>query len=391
MGNPNSFFSGDQLTTVGTVLRARREQLGWSLDEVSKRLRIRQEFLSALEDGQIDKLPGIVYASGFLRAYAELLNLNTDEILQRFKSENQQVDQKPDLLFPMPVAQRGISLGVIILISAIIIVIAYIGWYKMTNHEKTLSETIPPVVIESGKNINKIKTSPQIASVMPTDRPTPLPQEQQDDGKDISQGVHSENEPENTKTGKDESLPSSDDNFSSLSGQSTQTNSQPTTTVTSTEANKVSSDGKNDSNLVPSDAQSQIIVKATAPSWMRIQKPNGKVLYEHTLQTGESWTLPIGEEGALMTVGNAGGIVIEWQGKLSSPLGKQGTVIRKFVMSKDNVGKLFSDQNPPSASDNAATNNNSIATPAGSNRRPLNNNAILPNVNKDKIPASDNP
>lgn len=391
MGNPNSFFSGDQLTTVGTVLRARREQLGWSLDEVSKRLRIRQEFLNALEEGQIDKLPGIVYASGFLRAYAELLNLNTDEILQRFKSENQQVDQKPDLLFPMPVAQRGISLGVIILISAIIIVIAYIGWYKVTNHEKTLSETIPPVVIESGKNINKIKTSPQIASVMPTDRPTPLPQEQQDDGKDISQGVHSENEPENTKTGKDESLPSSDDNFSSLSGQSTQTNLQPTTTVTSTEANKVSSDGKNDSNLVPSDAQGQIIVKATAPSWMRIQKPNGKVLYEHILQTGESWTLPIGEEGALMTVGNAGGIVIEWQGKLSSPLGKQGTVIRKFVMSKDNVGKLFSDQNPPSASDNAAINNNSIATPAGSNRRPLNNNAILPNVNKDKIPASDNP
>lgn len=391
MGNPNSFFSGEQLTTVGTVLRARREQLGWSLDEVSKRLRIRQEFLSALEEGKIDKLPGIVYASGFLRAYAELLNLNTDEILQRFKSENQQVDQKPDLLFPMPVAQRGISLGVIILISAIIIVIAYIGWYKMTNHEKTLSETIPPVVIESGKNINKIKTSPQIASVMPTDRPTPLPQEQQDDGKDISQGVHSENEPENTKTGKDETLSSTDDSFSSLSGQSTQTNSQPTTTVTSTEANKVSSDGKNDSNLVPSDAQGQIIVKATAPSWMRIQKPNGKVLYEHTLQTGESWTLPIGEEGALMTVGNAGGIVIEWQGKLSSPLGKQGTVIRKFVMSKDNVGKLFSDQNPPSASDNAATNNNSIATPAGSNRRPLNNNAILPNVNKDKIPASDNP
>ena len=391
MGNPNSFFSGEQLTTVGTVLRARREQLGWSLGEVSKRLRIRQEFLSALEEGKIDKLPGIVYASGFLRAYAELLNLNTDEILQRFKSENQQVDQKPDLLFPMPVAQRGISLGVIILISAIIIVIAYIGWYKMTNHEKTLSETIPPVVIESGKNINKIKTSPQIASVMPTDRPTPLPQEQQDDGKDISQGVRSENEPENTKTRKDESLPSSDDNFSSLSGQSTQTNLQPTTTVTSTEANKVSSDGKNDSNLVPSDAQGQIIVKATAPSWMRIQKPNGKVLYEHTLQTGESWTLPIGEEGALMTVGNAGGIVIEWQGKLSSPLGKQGTVIRKFVMSKDNVGKLFSDQNPPSASDNAVTNNNSIATPAGSNRRPLNNNAILPNVNKDKIPASDNP
>lgn len=391
MGNPNSFFSGEQLTTVGTVLRARREQLGWSLDEVSKRLRIRQEFLSALEEGKIDKLPGIVYASGFLRAYAELLNLNTDEILQRFKSENQRVDQKPDLLFPMPVAQRGISLGVIILISAIIIVIAYIGWYKMTNHEKTLSETIPPVVIESGKNINKIKTSPQIASVMPTDRPTPLPQEQQDDGKDISQGVRSENEPENTKTGKDGSLPSSDDNFSSLSGQSTQTNLQPTTTVTSTEANKVSSDGKNDSNLVPSDAQGQIIVKATAPSWMRIQKPNGKVLYEHTLQTGESWTLPIGEEGALMTVGNAGGIVIEWQGKLSSPLGKQGTVIRKFVMSKDNVGKLFSDQNPPSASDNAVTNNNSIATPAGSNRRPLNNNAILPNVNKDKIPASDNP
>ena len=57
----------EQLDAIGTDLRAARESLGWTLSDVAKKLRIRLSFLEALEAGQLTRIPGNVYARGFLR------------------------------------------------------------------------------------------------------------------------------------------------------------------------------------------------------------------------------------------------------------------------------------------------------------------------------------
>ncbi|MFT9298570.1 MAG: helix-turn-helix transcriptional regulator, partial [Gluconobacter sp.] len=48
--------------SVGTILRTRREELGWQIDDVAQWLRIRSRLLVALEADDLSSLPGVAYA-----------------------------------------------------------------------------------------------------------------------------------------------------------------------------------------------------------------------------------------------------------------------------------------------------------------------------------------
>ncbi|MBI2028116.1 MAG: helix-turn-helix domain-containing protein [Candidatus Levybacteria bacterium] len=72
---------------VGQRLQDERVRRGLTLDEVSKTLKIKYFFLSALEEGNYKELPSGTHAYGFVRNYAKLLGLAENEILALFKRE----------------------------------------------------------------------------------------------------------------------------------------------------------------------------------------------------------------------------------------------------------------------------------------------------------------
>jgi len=73
--------------TLGEQLRAQRERKGITLEQAAADTRIREKFLTALEAGDYPALPGAVYTRGFLRNYAEYLDLETDELVALFQHE----------------------------------------------------------------------------------------------------------------------------------------------------------------------------------------------------------------------------------------------------------------------------------------------------------------
>ncbi|MBF0295763.1 MAG: helix-turn-helix domain-containing protein, partial [Magnetococcales bacterium] len=58
---------------MGDALRRYREELGLSLEEMSRRTRIRETHLLAIEEGRPDAMPARVFAIGFMRLYARTL------------------------------------------------------------------------------------------------------------------------------------------------------------------------------------------------------------------------------------------------------------------------------------------------------------------------------
>lgn len=70
---------------IGSVLRQARDAQGVSLEDVSALLKIREDHLQALENNDFDRLPGHVYAIGFIRTYATHLGLNAGELISLFK------------------------------------------------------------------------------------------------------------------------------------------------------------------------------------------------------------------------------------------------------------------------------------------------------------------
>lgn len=80
-------MSVNENPTVGALLRARRLELGASVNDAAIRTRIRRAYLLALENDRFDLLPGEVYVTGFLRLYAEDLQLPAEPILSRCREQ----------------------------------------------------------------------------------------------------------------------------------------------------------------------------------------------------------------------------------------------------------------------------------------------------------------
>lgn len=68
-------------TGFGAALRRRREELRLSLDDVAASTRIRKTYLQALEEENLQALPGAAYSIGFLRIYARQLGLPVEPLI----------------------------------------------------------------------------------------------------------------------------------------------------------------------------------------------------------------------------------------------------------------------------------------------------------------------
>lgn len=67
---------------LGHVLHEARIHRRLSLDEASQELKIRRDYLAALEQNRWQDLPGEVYGQGFLRNYGRLLDLDGDRLVE---------------------------------------------------------------------------------------------------------------------------------------------------------------------------------------------------------------------------------------------------------------------------------------------------------------------
>src|SRR5437899_9809559 len=71
---------------IGDSLREARNRRGLSAADVQKGIRIRERYLTALEEERWELLPGEAYTKGFLRTYAEFLGLNGTLYIDEFNS-----------------------------------------------------------------------------------------------------------------------------------------------------------------------------------------------------------------------------------------------------------------------------------------------------------------
>ncbi|MGX1198615.1 cytoskeleton protein RodZ [Parvibaculum sp. MBR-TMA-1.3b-4.2] len=73
--------------SVGAELRAVRLRRSEEIRSIAHILHIRRDYLEALEESRYEGLPGRAYALGFVRSYAEYLGLDSQHVVERYKSE----------------------------------------------------------------------------------------------------------------------------------------------------------------------------------------------------------------------------------------------------------------------------------------------------------------
>lgn len=174
---------------VGATLRAARERLGLSQQDVAARLRLHPRQVAALEDERYDALPTAPYLRGFLRNYARELRVDPAPLLaalaQRLPPQTPMVDAPAGgarvLPSPMPraggerVSRRTVIGGSLFLL----VLLAAIGW--MTSIRMQRAQTAPPVVVPAVEPSPTpepevpAQVAPPADASVPAPVPTPAP------------------------------------------------------------------------------------------------------------------------------------------------------------------------------------------------------------------------
>jgi cytoskeletal protein RodZ len=83
---------------IGRDLRARREMLSLTHEEIERHTHVRASFLKGLEAGKLEGLPSPVQTRGILSNYAAFIDLDADAILLRFADgiQARHREQRPD-------------------------------------------------------------------------------------------------------------------------------------------------------------------------------------------------------------------------------------------------------------------------------------------------------
>jgi cytoskeleton protein RodZ len=77
------------VASFGTRLKEERERRKISLDEISATTKISTRLLHALEEDHFDLLPGGIFNKGFIRAYAQYLGLDEEQIIAEYVESTQ--------------------------------------------------------------------------------------------------------------------------------------------------------------------------------------------------------------------------------------------------------------------------------------------------------------
>lgn len=72
---------------IGERLKEAREAKQLSLDRIQEITKIQKRYLVAIEEGNLNLLPGKFYARAFIKEYANAVGLNPDELLEEYKLE----------------------------------------------------------------------------------------------------------------------------------------------------------------------------------------------------------------------------------------------------------------------------------------------------------------
>jgi cytoskeleton protein RodZ len=130
---------------VGEILRRAREHYGQSVTDIERALRIRASQIEAIESGDLNRLPGRVYAVGFVRSYAEYLGLSGAKMVHLFKMQSVGMEEKPELNFLSPKAEGRVPPLWLALLSLMVAFGIMATWGMSHREDRTMVTAVPDV------------------------------------------------------------------------------------------------------------------------------------------------------------------------------------------------------------------------------------------------------
>ncbi|NEW62461.1 DUF4115 domain-containing protein [Granulicatella sp. zg-ZJ] len=75
------------MTSLGNILKEKREKLGYTLNDIHEKTGIQLRYLEAIENDQLDIIPGDYYKKNFVVQYASVVKMDGEKLLEENKRQ----------------------------------------------------------------------------------------------------------------------------------------------------------------------------------------------------------------------------------------------------------------------------------------------------------------
>lgn len=347
---------------LGDMMRGERATMGKSLLDVQRELRIKASYIAAIENSDPSAFDTPGFIAGYVRSYARYLGMDPDESFTTFCRESgfsvahgmsaeasvvkkpargdalqrSQLARDPFASPNTPFAPIGDSLlsriepraiGSTLVLLALIGGIGYGGWSVLKEVQQVrlapveqapvvLSE-LDPLATDTAKAQVKRPVAPSAEAFDRLYRPQAL---------DVPVLVArdapiSSLDPKSVGTFSAPSLPEVQDAAGSVF-------------VASALPAKITVPGVIDTmpQVVETMAPALTLV-AVRTSWVQVKDDSGTVIYEATMQPGDSWEAPLTEVPPKLRTGESGAIYFAMNNKFYGPVGRPGAITSNLPLS----------------------------------------------------------
>jgi cytoskeletal protein RodZ len=268
------------MDSLASELKSERERRNISLAHIADETRISLRHLQSLEEGRYSDMPGGIYTRAFIKAYCEVLDLDSQKLLQKYEAELSPHPEKTARPQPFIPPKKSFRKSNSILVWSLALIIATTG---LLFSRKWLSSLSPYFFHTSDSTLKR----ENITAIEPV---------------------------------------SADQQSSSISNTTTPPSAQPVESGTkpnTVNANMETTFSAADASLL------KIEFDVKEKCWISVESDDGPVVSK-LLEPGEAKTFNAAQQFRIV-IGNAGGVQLRINGQPAKPLGKPGEVVKKLI------------------------------------------------------------
>lgn len=366
---------------LGDVMRGERATMGKSLLDVQRELRIRANYIAAIEncDPTAFDTPGFI--AGYVRSYARYLGLDPDASFDQFCRESgfslshgMAAEASTMRKGPRPIATAAYdpfttpatpfapapdswlsriepaAMGSVLVLVALIGTLGYGGWTVLNEVQRV--------------KFAPIDSTPAVLSDLDPLRPATqgAPETLPDSTLAAGAGVTTPSPDALDRLYRPQALDvpvlvARDAPIASLDRDALGTFAQvaPVARATSASAETVPPAVGAQVPQVNADPAPALALVAVRPAWVRVSAADGSVIYEGIMEPGASWTVPALAEPPLLRVGESGAVYFAINGQHYGPAGTRGTVTANLALASDALTQTYALADPAADQDLART------------------------------------
>ena len=365
---------------IGKLLRNARVEAGFSIVQIAEMTRITKSHITALEANDFESLPGAAYIPGFIRNYCKMVGLDSKPLIDAYKFSINPVLAKPEYKFPVQALVPKMAGSMVAMFVVVAGLAGYIGW-NFLQEDVMPTQQIASLEEEGAGDLNRFDQTeavgPEILTTEPADSrnlqtenvaPAPVitpdqPAAVEKPAAVVAEQAVAENKklaPVPSEAGQTGAMPvetaqaiqSSVGENTDAGASAPDTTSRPDTAIVaqapvqpaaaplSGQVNKPSLRGTA-AQALSRAPMSEIIISASATSWIEIAKSNGEIVVSKLLRKGDQF-IATADTDLFLSTGNAGGIRLAVGDQQAVQIGKVGEIIRDLALNRDSLSQFNS-------------------------------------------------